>query len=141
MVDVVGELGVEVAQRIVGKGRQVDDGVESVDVSDLDVADVSFDYGHVSERAAERAVPIEVGVQSDHLDAGSLEEGHHDRADETFVTSDENPHDLSFPRAQNVAIPWVSFPWTVRPMCAFIKTQLGTAARPTLRHHAAVSST
>ena len=43
MIDVVGELGVEVAQRVVGQRRQMNDGVESLQETAIHVTQIGAD--------------------------------------------------------------------------------------------------
>ena len=82
MVDLVGELGVEVAERIVGQAGEMDDGVEADEVGVLDVADVLADRRDVIRRAepvAEGAPLVKVAVEAGHVMAALAEQRYEDR--------------------------------------------------------------
>ena len=92
MVDVVGRLRVQIADRVVADGRQVQHRVEADEVLDLDVAHVLADRLDLGRRLAERARGEQIEVQPDHLVAGLLEQGGHHGADVAVVAGDEYAH-------------------------------------------------
>src|ERR1700736_208016 len=92
VVDAVGDLGIEVPKRIVGQGGKVDDGVKSGEVSFGCIPDVASHLGGLRQGRTKSAVPVVVSVHTDHVNAPFLERGDHHGADETPVTSDQNPH-------------------------------------------------
>ena len=79
VVDVVGGVWGEVAERVVGDPGEMDDGVEAAQVLDLDVADVEADRRRVGDVGPEDARGEQVAVQADHLVPGVLEDGDHHR--------------------------------------------------------------
>ncbi len=64
MVHVVGQVRVEVRQRIVRERREVDDRVEAFDVFQAHIARVADDGRNIDDLAAilERAARIEIGI-------------------------------------------------------------------------------
>ena len=92
MVDVVGRLRVEVADRVVADRGEMDHGVEADEVLALDVADVRAHRLDLGWRRPERAGGEEVGVEADDLVAGPLEHGDEHGADVAVVAGDENAH-------------------------------------------------
>ena len=93
LVDVVGELGIEVAEWIVRQRGEVDDGVDALEIGRLDVADVPADLGDLGERAGEAALPVVVGVHPDDLDAVCEQHRDQHRSDVSLVPSDQYAHD------------------------------------------------
>ena len=92
MVDVVGRLRVEVADRVVADRREVDDGVEAVEVLALDVADVACSDSTSACAAPKVQAAKRSRVESDDLVAGPLEHGDQHGADVAVVTGDEYAH-------------------------------------------------
>ena len=92
MVDVVRDLGIQVAERIVGERRDVQDGVDSFEVSRVDAANVGADRGNVDDAGAERAGGVEVAVEADDVVSRGQQHRNHDGADVSEVSGDENPH-------------------------------------------------
>ena len=95
VIDVVRQLGVEVAERVVRERREMDDRVESLEIAPPDVADVLPDVPDPRERVAEGAGLVEVTVEAGHLVPGVLEEGDEDAADVALVSGDQDLHDHS----------------------------------------------
>ena len=52
MIDAVGDVGVEIAERIVRQRGEVDDGVDSVQIAGQNVTHVLADMRHVGDAAA-----------------------------------------------------------------------------------------
>jgi len=67
VVDVVGDLRVQVPERVVGDGGQVNDRVEAAQVLDADVADVHPQGRHRGGLRPERAALVQRAVQADDL--------------------------------------------------------------------------
>ena len=91
MVDGEGDLGREVAERVVGERGEVDDGVEAVEVLGGDVADVGLAGGQLGD-VAERVVGEQARVEPDRLVAGRLQQRGQDGADVAVVAGDEDLH-------------------------------------------------
>ncbi len=92
MVDVVGQLRVEVAERIVRQGGEVDDGLEALEMAGLDVPDVEPDAGDLLPAIPEAARLVEARVEPHHLVTGFQEQRHHDGADVALVAGDQHLH-------------------------------------------------
>ena len=94
VVDVVGELAIEVAERVVRQGGEVDDRVEPAQVVHGHVAQVALDRrdARQARRVAEGAGAVEIDVEADDLVTGGQEFRHEDGADVAEVTGDEDPH-------------------------------------------------
>ena len=67
VVDVVGQLRIQVAQRVVRERRQVDDGVEALEVSSSRRRGCPSGSRDLREALAERAGLVEVAVEPDDL--------------------------------------------------------------------------
>ena len=96
LVDVVGGLRVEVADRVVADRREVQDGVEALEIRDLDVADVLAQRLDLGRRGAEHARGEQIRVEPDDVVAGSLGERDEDGADVAVVTGDKNAQGTSW---------------------------------------------
>ena len=70
MVDVVRELRVEVTERIVRQGGEVDDGFETLEMAGLDVPEIKPDAGDLLPAIPEAARLVEAGVEPHHLVTG-----------------------------------------------------------------------
>ena len=92
MVDVIGPVRVQVAQRVVGQRRQVDDAVEAAQVLDRDVAHILSNRGDRDGAVAEETIAEERGIETDDIVAGRREIGGHHRADIALVTGDKDTH-------------------------------------------------
>ena len=95
MVDVVGQLGVEVAEGVVRQRREVHDGVEALEVALDDIAGVLADRRD-AHAGAEAAALEEVDVEADDLVARLLQKRHQDSANVSVVTGYQNLHMLAF---------------------------------------------
>ena len=92
VVDLVGELGVQVAQWIVGEGGQMDDGIEPAQIGDLELAHILGEGPDRLAPVAEGGAAVEVGVDPDHLVAGIEEEGGHHRPDVAAASGEKDFH-------------------------------------------------
>jgi hypothetical protein len=83
MIDLVGEFGPEIPERIVRQRCEMDDSVQPVEIAELHVASVLADVRHLYDAATggEGAALIEITVESDHLVAGPQQLGNHDGSD------------------------------------------------------------
>ena len=83
MIDLVGELRSKIPERIVRQGGQVDDGVEPLEICELDVANILSDMRHLRDIAArgEGAAFIEIAVEADYLMARPQQHGNHNGSD------------------------------------------------------------
>ena len=94
MIDVICQGGIEVAERIIGKGREMDDRLDPVELLQAHIAEVGVnlrDIRHV-RRVSKRAPAVQVRVEPDDVMARGLKNGHHDSADVAEVAGDENAH-------------------------------------------------
>ena len=86
MIDLIGQVGVEVAKGVVGERGQMQHRVEAVQVGSSDVADVLTHSGDVRGFFAEQAVMKKAAVQPDDLVTFALKHGNHDSADVPIVS-------------------------------------------------------
>ncbi len=91
-VDVLGPASVQVAERVVGERRQVDDRVEAGEVLRADVAHVRASSVDRLLDRVEVAAGVVGGVQADDLVPGAAQDGPGERADVPLVPGDEDPH-------------------------------------------------
>jgi hypothetical protein len=91
-VDRVRGRGVQVPDRVVREGGQVDDRVEAGDVVGAGVADVAGPLLVAGRDRPEVAPVVPPGVEADDLVAGPLEERDHHGAEVTPVAGHEYPH-------------------------------------------------
>ena len=71
MVDLVGDVGNQVSDRIVRDAGEMTDGVESLEVGDLDIPDILADGGDVGDVGTEGAFIEQIRVEADNVKAGS----------------------------------------------------------------------
>ena len=91
-VDVEGELGVQVAHRVVGDRRQVHDGVATVQVGRLDGANVLVQVAIGGNHRLPPAPLEKADVATDDVVPPLLEQVHQMRADVSLVPGDEYLH-------------------------------------------------
>src|SRR5262249_53594114 len=101
MVDLVGDLRIQVAERVVRQGCEVNDRGESLEMPALDVAQIQSNLWNLSDSFTKRAGAKKVTIEPDDV-VPSVEE-HRDQngSNVPFVTRDEYPHAaerLSHPR-------------------------------------------
>ena len=94
MIDVVGELRIEIAQGIVGQGREMNDSVETRNVLEGEVACVLAQARHRGDGAAlgKGAPLVEIGIAADDLVPGRDEFGHHHGPDIAVMAGNQNFH-------------------------------------------------
>ena len=93
VVDRVGELLVELAERVVRQRGQVHDRVDPVEVAPLHVADIAGDSGAGGGGQRSEVAPVvEDGVEADHVVARRLEHAASDRADVAAAPGQEYAH-------------------------------------------------
>jgi len=107
-VDGVRGPRVEVADRVVGDGREVDDGVEAVEVLGDDVADVPGALDVAGGLGTEVAPVVPPGVQADDLVPRALQERDQDCPDVAPVTVDQNSHNA--PSVDVETVVYTTFP-------------------------------
>jgi hypothetical protein len=110
MVDLVGEVGVVVAQRIVAQRRQVHHRVKAAQVGDLRLSDVLANVGDFDDLLgiAEGAAAVPVGIHPDDVVAALQQHGYQNRADVAQMSRNQNLHKRarsSLPRIQ-LAVPF-----------------------------------
>ncbi len=81
LIDVVGDLLVDVAERVVGKSAQVHHGVESGEVCGCDVPQIDVERGYLIGRRDEVALIVEAGVEADYFVSGVSQNRDHLHAD------------------------------------------------------------
>ena len=94
-VDVEGELGVELAHRVVGDRRQVHDAVATVQVRGFDRADVLDQLAVGLDQGLPVAALEELEVAADDGMAFLLQDVNQVGPDETAMACDENFHNIS----------------------------------------------
>ena len=94
MIDVVGEVRPQIAERIVRQCGQMQDGVEAGEIVERCVTRVLLDRRHVEDRAAgrERAARIEVGVHSNDVVAGLRQHRRENGADISSMAGHQYAH-------------------------------------------------
>ncbi len=92
VIDVEGGRRVEIAERIVRERREVQHGVEAVEVGRRDVAHVLADPRDLGEGASEVAALEQATVEAGHLMARGGEHRYERRADIAAVAGYEYPH-------------------------------------------------
>ena len=92
MVDRQGARRVQVAERVVGDGRQVHDRIESGQVVGPDVAQVELQPGHVVGVGAQGAAREQPGVEAHHLVPAVAQRGAQDPPQIAIVTGDAHFH-------------------------------------------------
>src|SRR5207244_7088729 len=97
MIDVVRQIRIQVAQRIVRKSREMNDSFKSLEVLRLDVAQVLPDGRKFSRGIAEGALLEKIAVQSHHFMARVGHQRRHDGADVAFMASQQYSHSRSTP--------------------------------------------
>ena len=95
VVDAVGRVRIEIAERVVGQSREMNDCVEPIKVAHVGVAQIFADMRHLGDLAAggKGAALIELAVETGHLMACLDQHRHHDRADIAQMPSDQHAHD------------------------------------------------
>src|SRR5262249_52526845 len=83
VINLVGDIRTEIAQRIVGQSRQMDDGIEPREIADIDVANILANMRHVEDVAAggKRAAFVEMAIETDNLIARLQQHRNHDGSD------------------------------------------------------------
>jgi hypothetical protein len=97
VVDLVGEVRVEIAQRIIRQRREVDDRVEALQVGLLDVAHVLAQVRNVNRRVAVRAKAVQIRVDAGDVKSFSDEDRDHNRPDEPKMPRYEDFHSFCLP--------------------------------------------
>ena len=95
VIDVVGNLRIQIAERIVRQRREVDDRIEAGQARHVQVADVGAHRRNLRALRAQRAVLEEIGVQSDDVVTGAHQHVHHDRADVAVVSGNQYAHQFT----------------------------------------------
>src|SRR5271167_2586323 len=96
MINVVGELWIEITEWIVRKCSQMHNSVESFQVFFGEIAEVFTNAGKFGWRRAEIATSKKIGIKADHVVTCKLQEGSRDRTDVAFVASQKNFHTSPF---------------------------------------------
>ena len=92
MINVIGELRVEIAQRIVGKSGQMNDRVETPEIRFRQVAQILADFRNRLGRRSKVAPAVKIGIDPDHFVTSRLQYRPRDGADVTLMTCKQNFH-------------------------------------------------
>jgi hypothetical protein len=103
VIDVVGDLGHEGAQRIVGQRGQMDHRVDAAQVLRTDIAQIDRESARVARVGTEYAVGEEPGVQTGDLMARFLQRRHHHGAEVALVAGDQHTLRHAAPRCGNAS--------------------------------------
>ncbi len=104
VVDGVRQSLVELPDRVVREGREVDNGIEAVNVLFPHVTDVQPNLRRW-RRDSEVAALVQRRVETDHVVAGRLEHGPRDRAHVPAAPRQQNPHGLILVRTPQMRTP------------------------------------
>jgi hypothetical protein len=104
VVDVVGDLSDECAERVVAQFGHVHDRVEAAQVVGLHIADVADQGGRRRQGAdhlgepfrAQPARLVVAGVEADDIDPVGAQVGRHQSAEVAVRAGDQDTHGLSF---------------------------------------------
>jgi hypothetical protein len=86
MIDVVGPVGLQIAQGIIAEGGQVDDGVEALQIRGLHVSNVLAESPDAGGLIRETTVFEEEAVEAYDVVSCVLQDRHHHRSDIAVVT-------------------------------------------------------
>jgi hypothetical protein len=92
VVDVVGQAGIQIAQRVVRQRGQMQHRVEAFHVRLRQATDIFTDLRDVLRSLPEVAAREEIGVQADNLMAGGAQDGASNGADIAFMSSQKDSH-------------------------------------------------
>jgi hypothetical protein len=92
VVDVVGDVRVEISHGVVRQTAQVDDGVEPLHVAGPQISQVLADAGDVGDTDPEGALLEQVAVQPDQVVPGGLQHRHHHTADIATMPGHQDAH-------------------------------------------------
>src|SRR5690348_12239066 len=95
VIDVVGALRVEIAQRIVGQCGQVYYGIIALEVPYLHIANVFAQGRNRRGILTQCAIFKKESINADHLVPRGAKHGNHDRPDITVMTADQYFHSSS----------------------------------------------
>ncbi len=73
MIDVVGELRIEIPDRIVRQRGEMHDGIEALEIGPGQVAEVFPNFGDAGRWLAEVAASVKVGIEADHFVPGGTQ--------------------------------------------------------------------
>src|SRR5215470_8075901 len=92
VVDVVGQVRVQVSQWIVGQSRQVEHRLTTLQIRYCNVAQILTDGGELPGSLPERALFKKIAVQSDDFVPSVRQQRRHHRADISLMTRNQYPH-------------------------------------------------
>ena len=96
VIDLVGELRIEVAERVVGERGEMDDGVKTFQVVEGEIAHVLADAGNFFSGRSKITSGEEIGIEADDIVPRGLHEGTGYGTDVAFMASKENFHTRPF---------------------------------------------
>src|SRR5262249_30315097 len=94
LVDLIREFGPQMSEMIVRQGSEMDDGVDSLEILALDVANVFADgwYLHDAAARSESAALVKVAVEANHFVARLEQHRSHDSPDVSQVPRQHYAH-------------------------------------------------
>ena len=95
VVDRVGDLRAEIAERIIGQSSKMNDGIEALDITGSDVTDVLLHHGNVRNRAPWLigASFVEIAVEPHDVVPCLQQHRHHHCSDVAKMTRYKDLHD------------------------------------------------
>lgn len=96
VIDLVGELRIEITERIVGERSEMNDGVETCQVGEGKIAHVLADAGNFFGGRSKITSGEEIGIEADDIVPRGLHEGASYGTDVAFMASKENFHTRPF---------------------------------------------
>src|SRR5208283_5918260 len=96
MIDLIGELGIEITQWVVRECGEMHDGVEALQILPCEIAKVLTNTGNLGCRDTEIATGKQIDVQADDIVSRRLQDRSRDRTNVTLVASEKNSHSSPF---------------------------------------------
>src|SRR5262249_12001589 len=94
MVDAVGEIGIESAQRIIRQCRQVKNSIKAIKIISGQITDIFTNLRNLLGWISELAPRKEICIQTNHFVASRTEDGSGHCSDVTLMTSQKNSHSI-----------------------------------------------
>src|ERR1700683_2509374 len=95
MIDFVGQLRVDIAQRIVGERGKMADRFEAFQVATFDIANILNDAVGLRQRPFEKAVDEKIGIEADNFVASFLKNRNQQHSDVAMMTGYQDSHSIS----------------------------------------------
>src|SRR5947209_5107094 len=101
MIDVIGKLWLDVAQRIVGQSRKMQHSLETFEIIDFDVSRVLADGRHMTDfpSMGECAARVKIAVKTNHFVSRLNQHRRENCANVAQVSCHQYPHSLTLPKS------------------------------------------